>query len=93
MTTVVLDPRMARELRSAGGKSKEWTERRDALIRAAHEGGASLREIADAVGMSNPGVLRIVRKGTSYAPPEVLEVIDRRLRELGIWPPDVPPTS
>ncbi|WP_425431996.1 winged helix-turn-helix transcriptional regulator [Geodermatophilus ruber] len=36
--------------------------RRDRLIVEAAEQGASLREIASAVGLSNPGVLRVLRR-------------------------------
>lgn len=59
---VPLDDRRARELRNAGKKADEWRDRRDELIRLAHAEGGSLREIADAVGMSNPGVLRVIRR-------------------------------
>lgn len=65
--SMALDPRLAAELRKAGQKTEEWREKRDELIRLASLDGASLREIASAVGLSNPGVLRILRKGTSLA--------------------------
>lgn len=61
--SVVLDGDMARRLTTAGRKAEEWRDRRDDLIREAAEQGATLREIAAAVGMSNPGVLRVVRRG------------------------------
>lgn len=60
---VALDPRLAAELAKSAKKTDEWRERRDNLIRTASHRGASLREIAAAVGLSNPGVLRILRKG------------------------------
>ena len=44
-------------------KTEEWRERRDELIREAASNGGTLREIAAAVGMSNPGVLRVIRRG------------------------------
>jgi hypothetical protein len=63
--SVALDPRFRAELSKAGNKTREWTARRDELIRLAHLDGASLREIAAAVGLSNPGVLRIVKRGAA----------------------------
>lgn len=63
---VALDPRLARALGNAGRKTEEWKTRRDALIREAHEAGASLREIAAAVGLSNPGVLRVIRRDDEH---------------------------
>jgi predicted ArsR family transcriptional regulator len=36
--------------------------RRDGLIVEAAEQGASLRELAAAIGLSNPGVLRVLRR-------------------------------
>jgi hypothetical protein len=50
--SVALDPRFRAELSKAGNKTREWTARRDELIRLAHLDGASLREIAAAVGLS-----------------------------------------
>lgn len=49
--------------RAAGRKSEEWRGKRDDLIREAASNGATLREIAAIVGMSNPGVLRVIRRG------------------------------
>lgn len=66
LADVALDDRLARELRNAGKKADQWRDRRDELIRQAHADGASLREIADAVGMSNPGVLRVVRRALPH---------------------------
>lgn len=66
--SMALDPSLLRELSTAGRKTEEWRARRDALIRQAHSDGASLREIAAAVGLSNPGVLRVVRKSTGPSP-------------------------
>lgn len=61
---MALDPRLLRELTAAGRKAEQWRTKRDSLIRQAHSDGASLREIAAAVDLSNPGVLRIVRRST-----------------------------
>jgi len=65
---MALDPRLRRELATAARKTEEWRATRDTLIRQAHSDGASLREIAAAVGLSNPGILRIVRKSTEPSP-------------------------
>lgn len=43
-------------LRNAGQKVTEWTERRNAIIRAAVDEGGSLREVGDAVGLSHQAV-------------------------------------
>lgn len=45
-----------KELRQAGKQVKIWTAKRDELIRAAVEAGGSLREVADAVGLSHTAV-------------------------------------
>jgi transposase-like protein len=63
LSSVVLDGEMARRLTTAGKKTDEWRDRRDELIREAARNGGTLREIAAAVGMSNPGVLRVIRRG------------------------------
>jgi len=51
------------DLRKAADKMEAWHERRDALVIAARESGASLRQIGSAAGMSAPGVNRIVIDG------------------------------
>ena len=60
---VAVDPDLARRLATASRKAEEWRDRRDDLIREAARNGATLREIAAVVGMSNPGVLRVIRRG------------------------------
>lgn len=79
-TSMALDPRLQRDLSTAGRKTDEWREKRDELIRLAHVDGASLREIAAAVGLSNPGVLRILRKGTSQAAPLIAESLVTQMK-------------
>lgn len=59
---VALDSDLVRRLATAGRKTEEWRTQRDRLIYQAAKQGASLREIAAAVGLSNPGVLRVVRR-------------------------------
>lgn len=51
-----LPPDVAAILRQAGAKARHWTERRDVLIRDAIAAGASLRAVADAVGLSHTAV-------------------------------------
>ena len=63
---MALDPRDRAELANAGRKTREWLATRDRLIRKCNENGASLREIGDAVGLSNTGVLRILRKANVH---------------------------
>ncbi len=50
-------------LRYESEKVRHWTARRDALICAAHADGASLRAIAEQVGLTHPTIARIVRDG------------------------------
>lgn len=63
VSDVAVDPDLARRLATAGKKVEEWRERRDELIREAARNGGTLREIAALVDMSNPGVLRVIRRG------------------------------
>lgn len=63
VSDVPVDPDLARRLATAGRKAEEWKDRRDELIREAARNGGTLREIAALVGLSNPGVLRVIRRG------------------------------
>ncbi len=63
VSDVPVDPDLARRLATASRKAEEWRDRRDDLIREAARNGGTLREIAALVGMSNPGVLRVIRRG------------------------------
>lgn len=72
VTPVALPERTFRDLRNAGSKTREWTARRDELIRQAHNDGGGVREIARAVGLTHPSVLRILHKdrdGEFRSPP------------------------
>ena len=63
MTTVELvESERTKQLTQAGKKVREWTERRNQLIREAHEAGDGVREIARAVGLSHPSVLNILER-------------------------------
>jgi hypothetical protein len=78
VSDVAVDPDLARRLTTAGRKAEEWKDRRDDLIREAARNGGTLREIAALVGLSNPGVLRVIRRGGE------LEVVHRTaLRDGG----------
>lgn len=59
-----LDPATRRHLTRAARMQREWRDKRDQAIRDAHGGGASLQEIADAVGLSKAGVAKIVNART-----------------------------
>lgn len=62
MTTVrevPVDPALAERLRRAAGKADRWLEERDRLIYEARKAGGSSREIADMVGLTHAGVLKI----------------------------------
>lgn len=58
-----MDPELQAQLALAGEKASGWRRRRDELICAARAQGATLREIASAVGLTDPAVLHIVRRG------------------------------
>lgn len=66
MTTVpvvTIDRDTARNLSRAADKAREWTVERDRRIVAAVAAGASLREVATAVGLSHSAVDKIVKRG------------------------------
>lgn len=65
MTTVSevpVDPALAERLRRAAGKLDHWTQERDRLIREARAQGGTAREIAEMVGLTHAGVLKIVKR-------------------------------
>ena len=66
-----LTANMRRRLAAVGSRQRATTEERDAAIVAAVNKGGTLREVAAVVGLSHPGVHRIVaaRKRTSEATP------------------------
>lgn len=72
VSTVALDDALSKRLRRAATHQQKWLDERDELIRAAHKAGASYREIGAATGLSHVGVMKIVNKGTSLEPPQVL---------------------
>ena len=57
---VTLDADTARKLKRAGDATRAATVNRDHLIVEAHQAGASLREIAQAVGLTHVGVKKII---------------------------------
>ena len=65
MTTVhdvPVDPALAKRLREAAAKGEQWTATRDRLIVEAREAGGSSREIAELVGLTHAGVLKIEQR-------------------------------
>jgi hypothetical protein len=82
VSDVAVDPDLARRLATAGKKVEDWRERRDELIREAARNGGTLREIAALVGLSNPGVLRVIRRGGE------LEIVHRTKQRDGGDPQD-----
>jgi transposase len=68
----VLDPELARRIRTAARKGGEWIDRRDRLIIEAIEAGASQREVAQHAGLSQPAVSGIWNRhrehGASHNP-------------------------
>ena len=57
---MALDSATARELTRVAQRVESATKRRDRLIVEAFEQGAGLREIGRAVGMTHPGVRRVI---------------------------------
>lgn len=60
---IVLTPKRQRQLQRAGQKLADALADRDRIIREAIAEGGSLREVGDAVGLSHPGVKKIVERG------------------------------
>lgn len=57
-----MEPVLLRSLRDAAEKAARWTVERDALIRRARSEGATLREVAEAVGLSHTAVAKIEQR-------------------------------
>lgn len=76
VSCVPVDPDLARRLATAGRKAEDWKERRDQLIREAARNGGTLREIAALVGLSNPGVLRVIRRGAELEVSHITPLAD-----------------
>lgn len=57
-----LDAQTIRELSRAAKQAVSWTERRNTLIKAAHEAGGGVREIARATGL-NVGTVHNILHG------------------------------
>lgn len=55
---------LLKSLRDAAEKAARWTVERDALIRRARAEGATLREVAEAVGLSHTAVSKIESRAT-----------------------------
>ena len=62
-TPMTLPPDNHKRLARHGATQRKATDRRNEAIRQAVSDGASLREVADAVGLSHSAVARIVKKG------------------------------
>jgi hypothetical protein len=58
---MTIDATLATELRTAGRKVAEWTERRDELITRAVDEGTALRTVAELVGLSHTAVSFIAK--------------------------------
>lgn len=66
--TVPLDPAAARRLAALGKKAKDATAERDAYVVEQYKAGGGMREIARAVGLSHPGVRRILERNGALEP-------------------------
>jgi DNA-binding MarR family transcriptional regulator len=66
MTESTLKTSILRIAAAEARKAREWTARRNRAIRAAYvEGGASLREIGEATGLSHEAVRKILDRMAS----------------------------
>lgn len=74
---VSIERDLAKKLKNAADRQRNWRQQRDELIREAHAAGGTLREIAELVGLSHVGVRRIVNPDEPS--PAVLR--DRKKRE------------
>jgi hypothetical protein len=63
-TVRAMDEDTRRELSRAANMAETWLRKRDELIRQAVAGGAGLREVARAVNLTHPSVIKIVKRGT-----------------------------
>ena len=61
---MTLHPQTRKSLEQHGAEAKRAVTRRDARIVVAVENGGSLREVADAVGLSHTAVANIVNRQT-----------------------------
>lgn len=59
---MAIDPELARRIVTAARKGREWQSRRDMLIVEALEAGASQREVAKLVGLTQPAIHVVRRK-------------------------------
>ena len=62
-TTEIRHENLLKLVRYASKNAHVATSKRDAAIREAHRAGASLRELADASGVSHMTVKRIIERG------------------------------
>lgn len=58
----MVDPTLARQLRTAADKVAHWTAERDRLVSEAIHGGGTLREVAVLAGLTHTGVAKIERR-------------------------------
>lgn len=58
----MIGPLAMKDLRTAAKKAREWTTRRDALIRQQYAAGASLRAIGEEAGLSHTAIAKIVAR-------------------------------
>lgn len=65
---VPMDPNTAKKLTSTSSAAAKNISERDQLIAIAFRSGASMREIARAVGMTHPGVRSILIRDGVYVP-------------------------
>lgn len=70
LVRVALDGETLKRLQKAAHYARYWRAERDLRIRAAHEAGGGVREIARATGLSHPAILRILRGTPSDDPAE-----------------------
>ena len=61
---MTLDPDDRRTLQRAGKMHRDWATKRDAAIVQALSNGASLREVAEAVGLAHSAVDRIWKRAS-----------------------------
>lgn len=61
VTVMPLDDQTAKELTRAHRNVQLWTEKRNELIRASHEAGGGVREIARATGLNVATVHNILK--------------------------------
>lgn len=71
LAQMAVPPELAKRLERAAKNAGKWKHERDQLIIDAYEAGGGVREIGRLVGLSHPGILRIIRQQEPGTQPRI----------------------